>query len=78
MKPSKNIIGRQQNRLVIADVPLWKKLPDFPRVPLEKVGLFPDEYRRALPNVPRGLTAPVGAAFDSETDVKNTDQRVRN
>ncbi len=63
--------------LLRADAPLWKKVPDFPRVPLEKIGLFTDEYRRALPNVPRGLTAPVGAAFDSETDVKNTDQRVR-
>lgn len=64
--------------LLEANARLWKKLPDLPRVPLEKIGLYRDEYRTALPNVQRGISVPGDAAFDSQTDVKTSNERPRN
>lgn len=53
------------------DAPVLAELPGFPRVPFEKIGLYPDAYRPVVP--PRDMellsTGSTERGFDSQTDV---------
>ena len=60
------------------DSPLLRKLPRLKEIPFEKIGLYVDEYRRALPST--GETGRYSdrrqtASFDSDTDRKASDRK---
>ncbi|MCX5684848.1 MAG: hypothetical protein NT049_14345 [Planctomycetota bacterium] len=62
------------------DSAVFKKLPGFKPIPMEKIGLYVDEYRPRLPEAagtPTGPQKGPGEVFNSETDLKNSSQPAR-
>jgi len=62
------------------DSPVFKKLPAFKPIPMEKIGLYVDEYRPRLPaavGAPAGPLKGPGEVFNSETDLKHSNQPAR-
>ena len=60
--------------------PVFKKLPAFKPIPMEKIGLYVDEYRPRLPaaaGAPGGPGTAPGEVFNSETDLKHSSQPQR-
>jgi hypothetical protein len=54
-----------------AESPVLRRSPEFPRIPVESIGLLKDPYRPRLPT--RGAAAAhAGARFDSQTDLDAT------
>jgi hypothetical protein len=62
------------------DSAVFKKLPGFKPIPMEKIGLYVDEYRPRLPaavGAPTGPQKGPGEVFNSETDLKHSSQPQR-
>ena len=60
------------------DSPLLRKLPRLKEISFEKIGLYVDEYRRALPSADetgRYFDHRQTASFDSDTDRKASDRK---
>lgn len=59
------------------DAPVFAELPNFPQVPVAKIGLYPDAYRPVVP--PRDMellrTGITERGFDSQTDVDASNKR---
>jgi hypothetical protein len=60
------------------DSPVFRKLPGFRAIPMEKIGLYVDEYRPKLPAGVRQalpVTPKPGEVFNSETDLNQSNQK---